>query len=128
MVKSINRKPDYETESFRAWSSTKEEAQQYKNNNSFEIDMGKEKIQLIDFNKITKTNNDIIGYYKIRMDKKLIIFYSPEEVSKKDKEDFVNAIKKFSKVIDFNVEDMRETLIPSIKAEMKNLEKLGAKK
>jgi hypothetical protein len=96
-----NRKPDLETESIRAWVSTKDEAKEaekisqeekhkiiIKCKNNF-------KMQLMGFTKfIDKRTDNIVFAYKFKKENKTIIYYAPKDLKKEQEEKIKLFLKK----------------------------------
>ncbi len=80
-MKYRDRKPDLETESFRAWSPTKEEEEELKDldKDSITIGKGKWKMKLIGYTQVLdKETNKITFAYKMKHEEKIFLYHIPK--------------------------------------------------
>jgi len=107
-MNSIKRKPDFETESFRAWIPTEKEKKAIEENskNDLKVDLGDGKsISLCGFNVASK--NGIPQFaYKFRHDKRMILYYIVEDNEKT--RGLLEGLKTAGKMADYEVIDQKE--------------------
>lgn len=113
------RKPDLETESFRAWGVRSEEKKaiikEATEKHPIIIKQGDMKFHLTGFNKgIDKKTGKVIFAYKFKHEDKFILYYISDKISKekqiKIKEYFFEALSQNCILINYKLQNVKETL------------------
>ena len=130
----INRKPDIETENFRAWSGEKLNKKEKKDydkeaENSPFIDLGDgKKFVLTGFNIArAKDTNKIIFAYKFKHEARMILYWCAENLNEKEKECCDIAIKGLYKfnLGDYKIVNSREWIKVIMGSQMHLIDKMG---
>jgi len=127
---AINRKPDFETESFRAWNvkdSEKEKViKETKEEHPIIIKQGDMELQLNGFTKaIDRKTDKVVFAFKFKHEGKLIMYYIPDKLSKENQEKVKNWFEEVSPVctlMNYQLENVSKFL-KNIESSKKHLEK-----
>lgn len=123
------RKPNVETEMFRAWTLTDEERAGINHEGDVKINFNGLPVSLTGFNKIRNEKKELVFAYKLKpsMD---FLYYIPDDLSKEDKikcDDVLNALSEINRILGYSMTDMREQL-KAIYNEKHLLDKLNMEK
>ena len=112
------RKPDLETESIKAWVSKgkeSEEIDKVAQDEEYKIEIKCKNgfiMRLMGFTKMfDKKTNEIVIAYKFKHDKKVILFYIPENIVEENRKKigvFMNILEKMAEAKGYEIQDARE--------------------
>lgn len=131
----LNRKPDLETESFRAWGVKDSEKEKIIKESLEEhpiiVKQGDMKLHLTGFKKaIDKKTDQVVFAYKFKHEDKCILYYISDKLSKENQEKVEKWFKAVSQMcipMNYKLKNIREFL-KNIESSKKHLEKLENEK
>jgi len=131
----LSRKPDFETESFRAWGIENSEKEKIIKESSEKhtiiVKQGDMELHLTGFIKaIDKKTDKVIFAYKFKHEDKMILYYISEELSKENQkkvEKWFTMVNQLSNPMNYKLKNIREFL-KNIESNKKHLEKLENEK
>ena len=122
-----DKKPDFETESFRAWLPTdKELKENIATKSDLKIKYKDVEFVLTGFTKCYK-HDKLVFAYKFKHESKLILYYIPETEDKTQMEETktaLNLLKNLSEIANYNIQDAMDTF-KNMYLELQTLEKLS---
>ena len=124
--KIMDKKPNFETESFRMWKGKKEDINDLDIENSIEVtSKNGMKLNLCGFNKyIDKDTNELVIALKFKHDKKQLLYYIPDNYLMNAKvTKAINMIKELNKHFNYNIQDAKD-FIERVSYEKDTIEKI----
>ena len=119
---------DRETESLRIWKTDKDskEAKEMKDLEGFKVKYKGMELKCMGFSEIRNKKGKLVFAIKFKHEDKLLLYYIPDKISKKDKEKMdiaLEGIQELNKVFGYEIKDMKEVL-KNIYNEQNTIEKL----
>ena len=112
MKKIFKRKPDIETETFRAWTPNKKERKNLEKEKGIKIKFKGQEYELTGFN-YAKNKGKIVFAWKYKHRDKVILYYIPDKLTNKDRkriEGLFSGLIPLSKMLGYEAQDLRISL------------------
>lgn len=127
-MKKIERKPDLENETMRAWIPNKKEEAEWKDNlkdTELKIDLGDgQKLGLWGFSRMEKEGKLLIAY-KIKAENQQLLYYVPKDLNAQDKQIVESSLEDLKKIIPFDFQDVVVVAKGIMKNEGNTLDRLA---
>jgi hypothetical protein len=105
----INKNSDFQTESFRAWKSTKKEIKSFEESNPISVEYKDLKLILVGFTKVFEPETNKLAFaYKFKDDTKVILFHNVEGIQNKKIESAKKLINQISQQIGYTILDSQD--------------------